>query len=103
MQQRGVPLPGPADPDGEVQPPGRLAGERLARLGSQAAGNTGRQRPGQHRQAQRGRREDGGGRRSPMVGMAGDAGVIENQQPAGMVPGGQPGDVRGQLGGRYLG
>ena len=32
MQQRGLALPGAADPDGEVEPPGRLPGERLAGL-----------------------------------------------------------------------
>ena len=32
-----------------------------------------------------------------VVGVAGDAGVVEDQQPAGSVAGGKPGDVRGQL------
>ena len=35
--------------------------------------------------------------------MTGDAGVVEDQQPAGVIPGGQPGDVRGQLADRYPG
>ena len=90
MQQRGLPLPGPADPDDEVKPPGCLAGERLACLGSQAVGDAGRQGPGQHRQAQRSGGSDGRGRGGPVVRMAGDAGVVEDQQPAGMIPAGQP-------------
>ena len=103
MQERGLALPGPADPDGEVEPPGRLAGERLAGLGPQAVGDAGGQCPGQHGQAQRSGGPDGRGCGGPVVGMAGDAGVVEDQQPAGVIPGGQPGDVRGQFGRRYLG
>ena len=103
MQQRGLALPGPADPDDEVEPPGRLAGERLAGLGPQAAGDAGRQRPGQHGQAERSGGSDGRGCGGPVIGMAGDAGVVEDQQPTGVIPGSQPGDVCGQFGGRHRG
>jgi Family of unknown function (DUF6328) len=99
MQQRGLALPGPADPDGEVELPGRLAGERLAGLGPQAPGDAGGQRPGQHGQAERSGGPDGRGCGGPVVGMTGDAGVVEDEQPAGAVPGG----VRGQFGARHRG
>jgi hypothetical protein len=38
-----------------------------------------------------------------MVEMAGDAGVIEDQQPAAMVAGGQSVDARGQFASRHGG
>jgi hypothetical protein len=103
MQQRGLALPGAADPDGEVEPPGRLAGERLAGLGPQAADDAGGQRPGQHGQAERSSGPDGRGCGGPVVGMTGDARIVEHEQPAGAIPGGQPGGVRGQFGARHRG
>jgi len=60
--------------------------KRLAGFGSQAGRDASRQRPGQHGQAQRLSRADGRLGCGPVVGMAGDAGVIENQQPAGTIP-----------------
>lgn len=103
MQQRGLALPGPADADGEVELPGRLAGERLAGLGSQAAGDAGGQRPGQHGQAERYGGSDSRGCGGPVVRMTGDAGVVEHEQSAGAIPGGQPGGVRGQFSARHRG
>ena len=57
----------------------------------------------QHGHAQRANGADGRLGGGPVVGMAGDAGVVEDQQPAGVIPGGQPGDMRGQLGRRHFG
>ena len=51
----------------------------------------------------RSRRSDGRGCGGPVIGMAGDAGVVEDQQPTGVIPGSQPGDVCGQFGGRHRG
>jgi len=68
------------------------AGEWLPGLGPQPVGDVGGQRPGQHGKGECGACLHCGGGRGPVVGVAGDAGVVEGQQAVGMILDGQPGD-----------
>lgn len=84
VQLGGAPLPVPADPHAQVDHAWRLPGEVMAGLGSELAGHRLRQRPCQDRQPGALPGQHGGGGRGPVVRVAGDPGVVEDEQPAGV-------------------
>jgi len=91
VHERG--LPGPVHAEAQVDAVGWLPGECLPGLSVQPACDRGGQGPGEHRQpGSRGRLQGCAGG-CLVVRMAGDAGVVEDEQPFRPVPGGQPGDV----------
>jgi len=100
VHEGGAPLAAPADPYAQVQLAGRLPGEVMAGLGFELAGHRLRQRPGQDRQAGVLPGQDGGGGGGPVVRVAGDPGLVEGEQPAGLAAGRRGDGVRRQLRGR---
>ena len=91
------PLPDAADPDTQVDQAGRLAREVRAGLCGQPVRHRLRQHPCQHRQPGPAGRQDRRRRGRLVIGMAGDAGVVEHEQARGPGAGGHPGDVAGQI------
>ena len=87
----------PGDVDAYVDPVGRLACEGLAGLALQLAGDVVGKRPREDRQCARPGGLEGGSRRRAVVGVAGDAGVVEDEQPAGIVLTDRGQDARREL------
>ena len=83
MHQGSAALPGPVHPDAQIDPARWLAREGPAGLGPEPVSDRVLQRPGQDGQAARWRGEQGGAGGGLVVGMAGDAGVVEDQQALG--------------------
>ena len=77
-----------------------LPGEVMAGLGFELAGHRLRQRPCQDREAGVLPGQHGGSGGGPVVRVAGDPGVVEDEQPAGLAAGRRRGGARRQLRGR---
>jgi hypothetical protein len=75
----------PGDLDADVDPVRRLSSEGLAGLAPKLAGDVVGKRPREDRQPARPGGLQGGGRRGPVIGVAGDAGLVKDEQPAGVV------------------
>ena len=86
MGQRCSFLRLPADLNPQVNPVRWLAGERLAGLCAQLAGHRIRDGPGKYRHAKRPACEHGSRRGRPVIRMARDAGLVEDEQSVGPAP-----------------